>query len=261
MIRALIVDDEPPARESLRVLLSAHADVVVAGEASHGREALTLIRREKPDLLFLDVQMPGMSGLDVLRRLGRIDAMAVIFVTAYDQYAIRAFESRALDYLLKPYTDERFEQVLARARQHLVDRTLTQLGARVVDMLEEARGASPGGTGRRRDTLVIRDGRRTVLVPVDQVDWIEAADYYARVHAAGKSYLIRESLKSLARTLDSRRFVRAHRSALVNLARIREIEKLPSGDAIAVLEGGHTIRVSRGSSLLSRVSLHRSSLR
>ena len=251
-IRALIVDDEPLARESLKLLLASHPDVVLAGEAGNGRQALSLIRRERPDLLFLDVQMPGMSGLDVLRRLGSFDAMAVVFVTAYDRYAIQAFESRALDYLLKPYTDERFLQVLARVRSHISDRALTRLGAKVVEMLAD----QPA-----RDTLAIRDGRRTLLVPVDDIDWIEATDYYVRVHAAGKSYLHRASLKSLATTLDSRRFVRVHRSALVNVARIDVIEKLASGDAIAVLSTGDRIRVSRGSSLLSRGSLQRSASR
>jgi two-component system, LytTR family, response regulator len=249
-IRALIVDDEPLARESLRLLLAPYADIAIAGEAGNGRQALTLIRREKPDLLFLDVQMPGMNGLDVLRRMGAFDAMAVIFVTAYDRYAIQAFESRALDYLLKPYTDERFQQVLARARAHIHDRTLTRLGARVVEMLAETEHPS-------RNTLAIRDGRRTVLVRVDDIDWIEATDYYVRVHAGGKSYLHRESLKSLAATLDARRFVRVHRSALVNATRIECIEKLETGDAVALLSTGDRVRVSRGSSLLSRDSLQR----
>jgi two-component system, LytTR family, response regulator len=265
-LRALVVDDEPLARKSLRLLLSKHHDVSVAGEASHGREALALIRREKPDLLFLDVQMPGMSGLEVLRKLGAFDSMAVVFVTAYDSYAIQAFERRALDYLLKPYTDERFEQVLSRAKQHIKDRALTELGSKVLDMLGDAAVAQPfraRDAEPKRNTLLIKDGQRTIALPVADIDWIEATDYYARVHAGAKSWLIRESLKSLAATLDPGMFVRAHRSAIVNVARVAELTPHPSGDAVAMLTGGDCVRVSRTfrSSLLSRVSLQRSSSR
>lgn len=237
-LKAVIVDDEPLARESLRLLLARHDDIDVAGEAAHGDEALPLIRREQPDLLFLDVQMPGVGGLEVVRRMGSIDATAIVFVTAYDQYAIQAFESRALDYLLKPYTDERFELVLERARQHIRDRALSRIGARVVDML--------GGRERaERRTLAIRDGQRTVFVAVADIEWIEAADYYVRVHAGGKPQLLRESLRSLEKTLDPERFVRVHRGAIVNRDRIASLEVQPSGDAVAVLRSGDRVRVSR----------------
>lgn len=251
---ALIVDDEPLARESLRLLLSKHDDVVIAGEASNGRDALRIIRRRTPGVLFLDVQMPGMGGLDLLRTLGDCGSMAVVFVTAYDRYAIQAFESRALDYLLKPFTDGRFEQVLSRAKQHIRSQTLTELGAKVLDLLAVGEVARPS---KGRDSLVIKDGRRTVRVPAGEIDWIEASDYYARVHAAGRSYLVRESLQSLADTLDPDLFVRAHRSAVVNVERVRAIEKRASGDAVAVLASGQHVRVSRSSPLLSRHSLHR----
>jgi two-component system LytT family response regulator len=272
--RALIVDDEPLARESLRLLLSAHFDVEIAGEAADGRAAVAAIRRRQPDLLFLDVQMPGMSGFDVLRKLGAVESMAVIFVTAYDRYAIQAFETRALDYLLKPYTDDRFEQVLARAKQHVNDRTLTKLGARVLDLVGLAvgrdfspgfdRGFDPGFTPDvTRDTLLIKDGKRTVVLPVATIDWIEATDYYARVHTAGKSYLMRESLTSLAATLSPDIFVRVHRSAIVNIGQVAEVESVASGDAVAVLISGERVKVSRTfrSSLIARVSLHRPSPR
>ena len=250
-IRVVIVDDERLARESLTLLLSKHADIEIVGEATHGREALAVIQTRKPDVVFLDVQMPGMSGLDVARRLDTSRA-AFVFVTAYDRYAIDAFERRALDYLLKPYTDARFEQVLARVRQHLRDRTLQQLGARVVEMLAET-GAGIGGGA---STLAIKDGRRTVLLPVAEIEWIEASDYYARVHARGTSHLIRESLRSLAGSLDPEVFVRVHRSAIVNRERVSALETLPSGDAVAVLQSGERVRVSRAlrSSLLSRQS-------
>ena len=268
-LRALIVDDEPLARESLRLLFSAHGDIEIAGEASHGREGLAMIRRRRPDLLFLDVQMPGMSGLELLRRLGPLDSIAVVFVTAFDRYAIQAFESRALDYLLKPYTDERFEQVLSRARRHIRDRTLTQLGARVVDLLGAEAMETVGGPSAdaapqgRRDTIVIKDGARIAVIPVTDVDWIEATDYYTTVHAAGKARLLRETLASLAATLDPATFVRVHRSAIVNVDRVIEIKSHPSGDATAILAGGTRVRVSRTfrTSLLSHLSLRRPSSR
>ena len=257
-LKAVIVDDEPLARESLRLLLGRHEDVDVAGEASHGEEALRLIRREKPELLFLDVQMPGVSGLDVLRGLDTVDSMAVVFVTAYDQYAIQAFESRALDYLLKPYTDERFEQVLARAVGHIREKALSRIGARVVDLL----AAREGAAGDRR-ALAIRDGHKTILVPVADIEWIEAHDYYARVHANGTAHLLRESLRSLEGTLDPARFVRVHRGAIVNRDHVTALETQPSGDAVAVLRSGDRVRVSRTfrSSLLPRGSQQDSSAR
>lgn len=253
-IRAVIVDDEPPARESLRLLLAREHDVVVAGQAGNGRQAVTLIKREKPDLVFLDVQMPGMNGFEVLRQTGSLGSMAVVFVTAYDQYAIKAFETRALDYLLKPYSDERFLEVLDRVRAHIRGRGLMMLGERVAEMLAERDHAS-------RDTLAIKDGGRTHLIPVAEIDWIEATDYYVRVHTGGKSLLHRESLKSLAATLDPREFVRVHRSAVVNVRRVRMLEKLPSGDGIAVLTTGDRVRVSRGSSLFRHGSLQPSTSR
>ncbi|MDQ3171648.1 MAG: LytTR family DNA-binding domain-containing protein [Acidobacteriota bacterium] len=260
-LRALIVDDEPLARESLRLLLSAHSDIEVEGEASHGREALAMIRRRRPDLLFLDVQMPGMSGLELLRKIGPIDPITVIFVTAFDRYAIQAFESRALDYLLKPFTDERFEQVLARARRHARDRTLTQLGAKVFDLLG-ADGAQAVGSAveaeaqGRRDTILIKEGARTTLIPISDIDWFEAADYYTTVHTAGKARLLRETITSLASTLDPATFVRVHRSAIVNVTRIVELESHAAGDATAILAGGTRVRVSRTfrASLLASLS-------
>lgn len=250
-IRAVIVDDEPLARESLRLLLSRHDGVEIVGEASHGEEALPLIRREEPDLLFVDVQMPGVSGIELLRRLGPIDTMAVVFVTAFDEYAMQAFESRALDYLLKPYTDERFEQVLARAIGHIKDKALSRIGARVVDLLA---GHEPGD----RRTLAVREGQKTIFVPVADIEWIEADDYYVRVHAGGRAHLLRESLRSLEKTLDPARFVRVHRGAIVNRDRVAALETQPSGDAVAVLRSGGRVRVSRTfrSSLLPPGSLH-----
>ncbi len=249
-IRAAIVDDEPLARESLKLLLAKHEDVEIVGEARHGRDAIAVIRARRPDVVFLDIQMPGMSGLDVLREIDPASA-AFVFVTAYDRYAIDAFERRALDYLLKPYTDARFDEVLARVREHLKARSLQQLGERVVAMLAETAPAAGAG-----GTLAIKDGRRTLLLPWADIEWIEASDYYARVHARGTSHLLRESLKSLERSLDPARFVRVHRSAIVNRERVRAIETLPSGDAIAVLDSGERVRVSRACrpSLISRES-------
>src|SRR5690606_12652450 len=215
------------------LLLSKHADVEVVGMASHGREAVSVIRARRPDVVFLDVQMPGMNGLDVVRQTD-VAQTAIVFVTAYDRYAIDAFERRALDYLLKPYADARFDEVLARVRQHLRDRSLRDLGARVADMLAERMDVPPA----HAEVLAIKDGSRTIFVPVADIEWIEAADYYARVHTRDAAHLMRESLRSLAATLDPALFVRVHRSAIVNRERVSAIETQSSGETVAVLESG-----------------------
>lgn len=226
-IRACIADDEPPARRALEQLLARHADVTVVGSCGDGRAAAALIGAESPDLLFLDVQMPGGDGFDVLSSVTTAPPV-VVFVTAFDHYAVRAFEAQALDYLLKPFSDERFEQVLARARERLRTRDYDTLAARL--------GPPP---------LVVRDGTRTYVIAVRDIEWIEAEDYYARIHAGERRPLVRRSLASLLATLEPHGFVRVHRSAVVNLTAIRHVDALPSGDAEVTLAGGDTVRVSR----------------
>ena len=236
--RVVIVDDEPPARDTLRLLLSSEVDFTVAAECAHGEQAIAAITRSMPDLVFLDVQMPGIDGFEVLRRVGPATIPALVFVTAYDRYALRAFETHALDYLLKPFSDERFTDVLNRVRARLRERRFADAGRRLTALLET------GGNGAPRQ-LVVRDGSRTVVIPHDDIVWIEAEDYYARIHATARRTLVRLSLKSLADELDGGRFVRVHRSAIVNLAFVREVEPLASGDQRLVLNDGTELRVSR----------------
>ena len=236
--RVVIVDDEPPARDTLRLLLAAHPDFVVVAECAHGEAAIAAVRRESPDVLFLDVQMPGLDGFEVLRTLGPVSTMALVFVTAYDRYALRAFEEHALDYLLKPFSDERFTDVLQRVRERLREKRLADTGRRLAALLD-----SPvPQVGPLQ--LIVRDGGRTLVIPYDEILWIEAEDYYVNIHARQRSTLARIPLKNLADQLDDR-FVRVHRSAIVNVACVREIEPLASGDQRLVLSDGRELRVSR----------------
>jgi two-component system, LytTR family, response regulator len=236
--RAIVVDDEPPARRALEQLLSAEADFVVVADCSHGAEAIERVREEQPDVLFLDVQMPEVDGFEVLRQLGPDTVPVVIFVTAYDRYALRAFEEHALDYLLKPFSDERFATVLDRVRARLRERTFASMAERLSGLLA-------GQTPSERRHLVVRDGGRTVIIPHDDIVWVEAEDYYVRIHTRDRRVLVRESLRALSDTLDASAFVRVHRSAIANVKCIREIEPLASGDQRLQLSDGTTLRVSR----------------
>lgn len=223
-IRAVIVDDEPLARTNLRVLLRRHAHIEIAGEAGSGHEALEEIRRTKPELAFLDVQMPECDGFDVLEMLGRDVPPAVIFVTAYDQYALRAFEAGALDYLLKPFDDARFELALSRAQ----------------DKIRQHRPASP-----KAERLAVKNAGQIVFLKPRDIDWIEAADYYACLHVGGKSHLLRRSMSELEQDLDPSVFCRIHRSAIVNLARVRALQLNRNGEYEVLLENGSTLPISR----------------
>jgi two-component system LytT family response regulator len=235
--RTIVVDDEPLARQTLRLLLKREEDFTLVAECAHGAEAIEAVARERPDVLFLDVQMPEVDGFDVLRDLGPDAVPAVIFVTAFDRYALRAFEEHALDYLLKPFSDERFADVLARTRVRLRERTFAAMAGRLADLLS-ARASDPR-------QLVIRDGGRTVVIPYDDIIWIEAEDYCARIHLRGRTLLVRDSLRALADALDRGGFVRVHRSAIANVACIRELEPLASGDQRLTLEDGTVLKVSR----------------
>jgi two-component system, LytTR family, response regulator len=237
-MRVLIADDEPLARRGLRRWLEAGPAVEVVAEARHGREAVELVRLHRPDLLLLDVQMPGLDGLGVLAELGAELPAAVIFVTAYDQYALRAFDHHAVDYLLKPVEEERFRTALARATARIRAR---EPDGRLRALLEELRAGTPAWLER----IPTRSGSKVTLVPVDEVEWFEAADNYVRLHTAGRRHVVRETMKVLEGRLDPKRFVRTHRSAIVALGRIHELEALPSGDYRIVLKGGGTVPLSR----------------
>jgi two-component system LytT family response regulator len=236
-IRTIVVDDEPLARQTLRLLLSREADFTVVAECGHGAEAIEAARREQPDVLLLDVQMPEVDGFEVLRRLAPVTIPVVIFVTAFDRYALRAFEEHALDYLLKPFSDERFADVIARARTRLRERTRAAMADRLTALLAQQEPEPR--------QLVIRDGGRTIVVPFDDIVWIEAEDYCARLHLRTRTVLVRDSLRALADSLERGGFVRVHRSAIANVACIRELVPLVSGDQRLTLEGGIVLKVSR----------------
>jgi two-component system LytT family response regulator len=239
-IRAFIVDDEPLARRGIRQLLSRHPDITVAGEYRYGREAIKASESLACELMFLDVQMPGMSGFDVVRQwVG--DMPVTVFVTAYQEFAVRAFESCALDYLVKPVSQARFDAAMVRVRERIRLGQSDALAARLSALLEGRPGLDEG---RDQDTLVVPtpDGR-LALDPLE-IDWIEARDYYSCIHAGSRRYLMRESMRALEKRLDRNRFVRVHRGAIVRLAQIREIRTSAAGGML-VLKTGTRIPVSR----------------
>jgi two-component system LytT family response regulator len=225
VIRALVVDDEELARRNVAVLLEADPDVGSIEECGSGAEAIELIRRSRPDLVFLDVQMPECGGFDVLEMLGAELPRAVIFVTAHDEYALRAFEAGALDYLLKPFDDARFVRALNRAKEKL------------------AHYAPPQSRPARR--LVVRSPGRLLFLGVSEIDWIEAASYYACLHVGADTHVIRRTLSELERDLGEDTFIRIHRSIIVNLDRIQGLELQSSGDYEVVLKSGARLRLSR----------------
>ena len=237
-IRAVIADDEPLARRGIRQLLGPHRDIAVVAEARNGRETLRSLRELKPDLLFLDVQMPDLDGFDVLREIGTKHMPAVIFVTAYDEFAVRAFEAHALDYLVKPLEVARFAEALERTRERLRSAEAVEL-ARKLSALLATREKE-----QAKQRIVIPISTGDLVIDSGEIDWIEADDYYAAVHARDGRHLIRESLASLEQRLDGERFVRAHRSAIVNLDRVCEVRR-EAGEILLVLRNGVRIPVSR----------------
>jgi two-component system, LytTR family, response regulator len=226
-ISALIVDDEPLARRGIRQLLAREPDVRVVGECRDGRAALAALESLAPDLVFLDVQMPELDAFGVIRERGVERMPIVVFVTAYDAFAVRAFEAQAVDYLVKPLVAARFAAAMARVRERV----------RIGDIV--------GQTARLRAVLVVGTPTGSLMVDASDIDWVEADDYYSRVHAGGAQHLVRESLASLGRRLDSTQFARVHRGALVRLDRIREIRSTPDGGTIVVLRDGTAVPVSR----------------
>lgn len=239
-IRALIVDDEPPARERIRALLAEEPDIVVAGECDSGLTAVESIRNLDPDLVFLDVQMPGLDGFGVLEALGEDSLPVLVFVTAYDAYAVRAFEVHALDYLLKPFDRERFRATLDRARAALAERNPASQSTGVAAPITEA----DAGRAPLRRLLAKRAGRLVVL-KATEIDWIESSANYASLHVGKESYLVRETMQSLESRLDPAQFLRIHRSTIVNLDRVQEIEPYFHGDYIIKLTDGQRLTLSR----------------
>ncbi|MEM1041749.1 MAG: LytTR family DNA-binding domain-containing protein [Bacteroidota bacterium] len=253
-LRVLIVDDEPPARKRLARLLKGQDGFETAGECANGREALDAIGAEQPDLVLLDVQMPELSGLEVLEALDPETMPVVVFVTAYDQHALRAFELHAVDYLLKPFDDERFEVAIGRAKARIERGHLAGLSRRLLTLLRSVEGGpgepdelvEPSAPAQApTDRLAIRSGDRLLIVKVEQIDWIEGAGVYAKLHVGPKTHLIRETLTNLAEQLDPERFVRIHRSTIVNRDRVRELRSYFHGEYIVILEDATQLKLSR----------------
>jgi two-component system LytT family response regulator len=239
-IRVLVADDEAPARQRLLDLLHKDAQVKAVLEAGDGLAAVEMIEREAPDLVFLDVQMPQLDGLEVVKAVGA-DAMPLtVFVTAYDQHAIKAFEANALDYLLKPFSDERLEGALCRAKARHDERSMRDFGRNVLRLMS----AGPAA-GRYLDRLVVKSAGTTRFLRVADIDWIEGAGVYVNLHVGGKELLYRAALNELADCLDPVRFVRVHRSAIVNIDSILELQPISHGEFEIVLKDGHRSRVSR----------------
>ena len=236
-LRVLIVDDEPLACQALRLLLQGDPEVAIVGECS-GVEGASTVERTRPDILFLDVHMPEVDGFDLLEQIGLDRAPVVVFVTAHADHALRAFDAHAIDYVLKPVVDARFARALARAK------ALARL-RRAGDPAAPNLGALLREHSRATRRILVRDRDRTRVIGVDAIDWIEAADYYAEIHAGGETHLLRETMNELEQRLDPARFFRVHRSAIINLERVREIRPLPHGDRELVLADGTSVRLSR----------------
>lgn len=239
-IRTLIIDDEPLARQRVRGLLEAEPGVELAGECADGVEAIDAIKSLRPDLVFLDVQMPEVDGFAVLEALEPEEVPLVVFVTAFDEHAVRAFEVHALDYLLKPFEDERFRDALGRARSRQGRSDRDEAVHRVLGMLREANGA---GDGIRR--IMIKSGGHITFLRTAEVEWVEAQGDYVSLHSQGKRHLVRENIGDMERQLSPNAFVRIHRSTIVNVSRIKELQPLFHGDYAVVLLDGTRLTMSR----------------
>ena len=246
-IRTLIVDDEPLARQNLRVLLKADPEIEIAGECGSGHEALKAIQAQPPDLLFLDIQMPEMNGFDVLKRIDTERIPAIIFVTAFDQYALKAFEVHALDYLLKPFDDARFEKALRQAKAQIEQREINNLSRKLFALLEDRAAPQADKTERTNylARLMIKSSSRVFFLKTDEIDWIAADDYYVKLHVGRKSHLLRETMNELEIKLDPEKFLRIHRSTIVNIDRIKELHPHFNGDYMVILHDGTELKLSR----------------
>lgn len=239
-IRTLIVDDEPLARERLRKLLESEADLEIVGECGDGREAVEAIESQQPDLVFLDIQMPELDGFGVLEQVRTLRMPEVVFVTAFNQHALRAFEVHALDYLLKPFDRERFQVALGRARTRLAHARSGELNQKLTALLAEMRPEP-----KTADRLAIKSGGKVLFVKTADVDWIEAADNYVNLHVGTESHMLRETMSALEARLDPKQFLRISRSTIVNLERIKELQPMFHGDYTVILRNGARLSLSR----------------
>jgi two-component system LytT family response regulator len=251
-LRVLIVDDEPLARQTLRLLLGKDPEVTIVGECADGDAAVAAIRELSPALVFLDIQMPGKNGFEVLQDVGPDRIPAVVFVTAYDSFAIKAFDVQAVDYLVKPFDDERFAEALRRAKASAHGRDLESTTEHLIGLLETYQEAQPqreGPVGRYAGSTVsrmmVKSGGRTTILPVEEIDCIEAEGNYARLHTRSKDHLIRETLHDLTLRLDPTQFIRIHRSAIVRIGAVKSLEPLFNGDYAVRLQDGKELTLSR----------------
>jgi two-component system LytT family response regulator len=244
-IRVIIVDDEPLAREGVRLLLEKDSAFRVIGECQNGRDAVSTIVNEEPDLVFLDVQMPELDGFGVLRALPRDRLPLVVFVTAFDQYALPAFDAHALDYLVKPIDPARFRDSLVRIKQTVRDRRAGEMTGRLTDLLQDITASGQTPPGPATDRMAIKDGERIYFVRTHDIDWIEAADNYANLHTGQTTHLMRATLSSLEERLDPKRFVRIHRSTIVNVDKVAELRQHFQGEYIVLLQNGTRLKLSR----------------
>ena len=240
-IRTLIVDDEAMARERILGLLSQEQDVEVVGQCSDGQQAVSAIQQLSPELVFLDVQMPAVDGFGVIRQVGAERMPMVVFVTAYDEYALQAFEVHALDYLLKPFGRDRLQQCLDHARHQRDRRRAGDLGKSLLALVQDFRPEQ-----KKQDRLVVKSGGRVFFVRTDEIDWIEAAGNYVRLHMKDQSHLFRETMNQMESRLDPQRFFRIHRSRIVNTERIKELQPWFNGEYVVILRNGTRLTLSRG---------------
>ena len=243
MIRVLVVDDEPLARSGISELVRRDPELTVVGECADGRSAIEAVRRLTPDLMLLDVQMPEYDGFEVLAQLDPARMPAIIFTTAYDQFAVRAFEVHALDYLVKPFDDARFSEAVVRAKATIKRAQDGELKQKITGLMEHLAGNEPEG---RITRMVVKTGGRVLFIRVEDIDWIEAADYCVKLHVQGRVHVIRESMQALEGRLDPERFFRIHRSGIVNLDRVVELQPFFKGEHIVVLKDGSKLKMSRG---------------
>jgi len=256
-IRAIIVDDEPLARRGLELRLAGYPEIDVVAQCANGREAVEAVAQHAPDLMFLDIEMPGIDGFEVLRRIPQTSMPLVVFVTAFDRYAIEAFDAHALDYLLKPLVDERLDRAMIHVREQFAQRRSVRHREQLVALLASMTGAGQldaeellarGADGLARrwpEVLPIRLGREMIRLPVASIDWIDAAGDYMCVHAEGRTHVVRATMKQFDEQLDPSTFQRVHRSTIVNIHRVRRLKPHTNGEYFLTLEGGHELKLSR----------------
>jgi two-component system, LytTR family, response regulator len=258
-IRALVVDDESLAREALLVLLDDDPEIEVIAECRNGKEAVTVIREQSPDVVFLDIQMPGMDGFQVVEEVGAVRMPVTIFVTAYDKHALRAFEAHALDYLLKPFDHDRFNTALQRAKTFVRQQQLGEISESLLAVLQDLKskeGGTPSEKDKRKperaarqepiDRVVIKSGGRIYFLKTEEIDWVEGAGDYLTLHSGSQTHLIRETMGNFHAKLDPQKFLRIHRSTIVNIERIKDIRPLYKGDYVITLTSGIGLKASRG---------------